>query len=64
MLLVGNFEIASDVDAALFKQKVTELIVMGNVSASKELIPLLKLLATTKLGNISAKADADAPSEQ
>lgn len=64
MLLIGSFEIESDVDVSLLKQKVNELIVIGTLSAPKDLIPLLKLLATTKLGDISAKAAAEVQSGQ
>ncbi|QHW29820.1 hypothetical protein GZH47_02540 [Paenibacillus rhizovicinus] len=61
MALVGNYEIEQDVDIALMKQKVSELILIGNLTAPKPLVPLLQLLAEVKLGDITGKDDADAP---
>jgi hypothetical protein len=53
MALIGEFEIESDVDAALLKQKISELILIGNVKAPKALVPLLQLLTVTKIGEIT-----------
>jgi hypothetical protein len=64
MVLIGNFEFGSDVDTATLKQKVTELVVIGELKAPKELIPLIQLLAVVKLGNIVGEENAAAQSEQ
>ncbi|XEC95120.1 hypothetical protein AB6A23_00570 [Paenibacillus tarimensis] len=58
MLLIGDFEFESDVDLPLIRQKISELIIIGSVKAPKALVPLLQLLATTKLGDITARDDA------
>ena len=55
MLLVGRFEIDSDVDIATLKQKVSEIILIGELSAPKTLVPLLQLLAVVKLGAINGR---------
>jgi hypothetical protein len=55
MLLVGSFEIDSDVDIATLKQKVSEIILIGKLSAPKTLVPLLQLLAVVKLGEINGR---------
>ncbi|RCW41495.1 hypothetical protein [Paenibacillus prosopidis] len=52
MVFVGSFEFESDVDAALLKQKVSEIVVIGELKAPKELIPILQYLASVKLGSI------------
>ena len=63
MLLVGSFEIDSDVDIATLKQKVSEIILIGELSAPKTLVPLLQLLAVVKLGEINGR-DAALPNQQ
>ncbi|WP_219834042.1 hypothetical protein [Paenibacillus sp. R14(2021)] len=55
MVLIGSFELDADVDAATLKQKVSEIVLIGDLKAPKELVPLLQYLAVTKLGSISAK---------
>ncbi|WP_199615801.1 hypothetical protein [Paenibacillus alkalitolerans] len=64
MVLIGNFEFGSDVDTAVLKQKVAELVVIGELRAPMELVPLLQLLTVVKLGNIVGKENAAAQSEQ
>ncbi|MBM7567538.1 hypothetical protein [Paenibacillus sacheonensis] len=59
MVLVGDFEFESDVDIALLKQKVTEIVLVGSLKAPKPLVPLLQLLAVTKLGDIIGIEPAD-----
>lgn len=57
MILIGSFQLDSDVDIALFKQKVSEIILIGDLSASKALVPLLQLLAVVKLGEITGREE-------
>ncbi|WP_029192784.1 hypothetical protein [Paenibacillus harenae] len=64
MILIGSFEFGSDVDTSTLKQKITELVLIGELRAPKELIPLLQLLAVVKLGNIVGKENVEAQSEQ
>jgi hypothetical protein len=64
MILIGNFEFGSDIDMTLLKQKVPELVVIGELRAPKELVPLLQLLAVVKLGDIVGIEDAAAQSER
>ncbi len=54
LVLFGNYTIDADVPAELLKQKVSEIILFGNMNASSKLVPLLQVLATEKYGNISA----------
>lgn len=54
MALIGEFEIESDVDAALLKQTLNEVILIGKLKAPKALVPLLQLLTVTKIGEIAS----------
>jgi len=64
MVLIGNFEFSSDVDAATLKQKVEEIVLIGNLRVPKELAPLVQLLAVVKMGNIIVKENTEAQIEQ
>ncbi|QHT61368.1 hypothetical protein GXP70_16325 [Paenibacillus lycopersici] len=61
MVLIGSCHIEADVDAALLKQKVKELSLIGDLHAPKALVPLLQLLAETKLGEITVTDPDIAP---
>lgn len=58
MIIVGNCEIESDVEISLIKQKISEVVLIGELSAPKALLPLLQMLTVTKLGKISVRDDA------
>ena len=64
MVLVGDFVFDSDVDTATLKQKVEEVVLIGNLKAPKQLVPLLQHLAVVKLGSIAGIENAAAASEQ
>ncbi|MBO7746235.1 hypothetical protein I8J29_18665 [Paenibacillus sp. MWE-103] len=57
LVVLGDCEFEADVDVALMKAKVGELVVLGTIRAPKRLIPLVQLLAETKLGDIVATDD-------
>lgn len=58
MIIVGSYEIESDVEIALLKQKISEVVLIGELSAPKALLPLLQMLTVTKLGEITVRDDA------
>ncbi|MBM7784259.1 hypothetical protein [Tenggerimyces flavus] len=52
LALVGDFRIESDVPAELLRAKVSEVTLVGNLSARKELVSALQVLTTEKYGNL------------
>lgn len=58
MMIIGNCEIESDVEISLLKQKISEVILIGELSVPKALLPLLQMLTITNLGKISVRDDA------
>jgi hypothetical protein len=61
LALVGRFEIDPDVPAELLRQKVAEVTLLGRLIAPKELIGVLQLLTTEKLGEITVAQDDPEP---
>lgn len=57
MVLIGNFEIDDDVQIELIKSKVSEIVVIGDLTASKAIVPLLQYLAISKTGTIKTRDD-------
>jgi hypothetical protein len=57
LALVGSFEIGPDVPAALLREKVEEITLVGSLTAPSELVGVLQLLTTEKLGKITAAED-------
>lgn len=57
LVLVGAFEIEDDVQPDAVREKITEITVVGNLTAPKPLVPLLQVLATEKYGEISVAGD-------
>jgi len=55
MVLIGEFTIEPDVPTDLLREKVSEITLMGELKASKEMVPLLQVLATEKYGEILVK---------
>lgn len=52
LALVGDFRIENDVPAELLHAKLSELTLVGNLTARKELVSALQVLTTEKYGNL------------
>jgi hypothetical protein len=53
LVVSGNLDIEADVTVELFRAKVPEIVLMeGNLTASKALVPLLQILTQEKNGEI------------
>jgi hypothetical protein len=61
MALVGTFEIDPDVPAELLRRKVGEITLVGKLIAPRQLIAVLQLLTTEKVGKILVAEDDAAP---
>ncbi|WP_314591926.1 hypothetical protein [Paenibacillus terrigena] len=59
LILIGSCEISEDVDIAILKQKIADFIIIGDITVSRKLAPLIQILATTKLGDILIREDED-----
>jgi hypothetical protein len=59
LALVGSFEIDPDVPPELLRDKVTEIVLIGKLIAPRELVGVLQLLTTEKLGVITVAGDDD-----
>ena len=57
MVLVGNFALEADVSADLLRAKVPRIMLFGQVTAPRALVPLLQVLTTEKYGDIVAGGD-------
>lgn len=55
LVLLGNTSLESDVTVDLLRAKVAEITLVGTLTAPKNLVPLLQLLATTNVGTIEAE---------
>jgi hypothetical protein len=64
MILVGNFAIERGVPADLLKEKVSQILLAGNLQAPQELLPLVQVLTVEKAGNISALGEGDEDEER
>jgi hypothetical protein len=60
LVLDGKFTFADDVQPALLKEKVREIIFDGKLIAPRALVPVLQLLAIQRDGRIVSADDADA----
>ena len=58
LILVGNSRFAPDITADLLKEKVHDLILVGDVYAPSDLHGVIQYLASTKVGNL---IDTDKP---
>lgn len=54
LVLLGNLTIAAGVTEAMVAEKVTDIALLGDLSAPAELVPLLQVLAVDALGAIRA----------
>jgi hypothetical protein len=61
LALVGRFEIDADVPAGLLREKVVDITLIGKLVAPKELVGVLQLLTTEKVGTITAVEDDPGP---
>ena len=57
MALVGTFEIDPDVPPELLRDKVAEIVLVGKLIAPSQLVGVLQLLTTEKLGVITVAGD-------
>lgn len=53
-VVMGNLTFESDVPRDLLREKVPEIVLMGEIVAPKALVPLLEVITVEKMGNISA----------
>lgn len=56
--LVGGFEIEPDVPAALLRAKISDIVLVGRITASSDVVPVLQFLTTENYGKIVAREDA------
>ena len=61
LALVGSFEIGPDVPPALLREKVEEITLVGKLVAPRQLVGVLQLLTTEKVGKITVAEDASEP---
>ena len=61
LALVGSFEIDPDVPPALLREKVEEITLVGKLVAPRQLVGVLQLLTTEKVGKITVAEDASEP---
>ena len=55
LVLLGHASLESDVTVKLLRAKVSEITLVGTLTAPKSLISVLQLLATTNVGTIEAE---------
>jgi hypothetical protein len=61
LALVGRFEIDPDVPAELLREKVAEITLVGKLVGPRQLIGVLQLLTTEKVGEIAVAEDDSEP---
>jgi hypothetical protein len=61
LLLVGEFGIDPDVPAELLRDKVEAITLVGTLVAPRQLVGVLQLLTTEKVGEIAVAEDDDEP---
>jgi len=61
LALVGSFELDPDVPPELLRDKVEEIILVGKLTAPRQLVGVLQLLTTEKVGPITVAEDASDP---
>lgn len=61
LVLLGHTSLESDVTVDLLRAKVAEITLVGTLTAPKNLVPLLQLLAATNVGAIEAENGRTAP---
>lgn len=53
LILLGDFDLAPDVTAAVVRDHIADIVLMGELKAPAEVVPVLQALATTNLGRIT-----------
>jgi hypothetical protein len=61
LALVGSFEIDPDVTPELLRDKVSEIVLVGKVTAPRALIGAIQFLTTEKVGKITVAEDDPEP---
>src|SRR5512132_46203 len=61
LALVGRFEIDPDVSPDLLREKIQDITLVGKLVAPRQLVGVLQLLTTEKIGTITAAEDDDGP---
>lgn len=57
LALIGDVVIEPDVTLDLVREKITNIVLIGNIRAPKSVIPILQVLATEKFGTIEPLDD-------
>jgi hypothetical protein len=57
LTVVGSVRIEDDVSPGLFRAKVSEITVVGDLTAPKHLIPVLQVLTTEQYGEVAVASD-------
>jgi hypothetical protein len=55
LVLIGNVSLSSEVTGDLLRTKIAGITLVGKLTAPRNLVPLLYLLATTNVGTIEAE---------
>jgi hypothetical protein len=61
LALIGSFEIDPDVPVDLLRDKVEDITLVGKLVAPRDLVGVLQLLTTEKVGKITAAEDDPEP---
>ena len=64
LVLTGKFTVEPDVPRDLLRQKVTQIVLTGELAAPKDLVPVLQVLAADKVGKIAVLADKNEEDEE
>lgn len=57
LILGGHTTLEGDVTAELLREKITEIVLLGDITAPKGCVPVIQLLAVEKRGTIRVQAD-------
>lgn len=59
LVVVGSMRIEDDVPPELLRAKVSDITLVGKLTAPRELLPVLQLLTTERYGNVAVAGDDD-----
>lgn len=54
-IVMGSLTFADDVTKEILKEKIPEIVLLGTISAKKELVSLLNVITPEKMGNIAGR---------
>ncbi len=57
MVIIGKYVIESDVSVSLLRDKVSEIVLLGELTAPEELVGILQVLTIENYGEIAAEGD-------